>query len=374
MIKETFDKFKAVITGVSDDTTRNLLQNLQKSLEYCVEENAVLREVLRDNYDCRRVSLSNDQKKRLSRKAMGLDKRVLKDVAGVYCPETILGWYHDLIGQKYDSSKSAPEHKRGPKVLSQEYIDQIVKLAKRNPDWGYQRIASTMTYLSMKVSASSVKRVLDDYGIMPDPEQKKKIDWSTFISSHLDSLAATDFFTVEVMTEEALIRYMVLFFIDIKTRKVEIAGIVHNPNGAWMAQIARNQTDIVDGFLLNKKYLIHDRDPLYTEQFDSMLKDCDITVKRTRPYTPVMNSYAESFVKSIKTECINKMIFVSEEQLRYVVKEYIEYYNHERPHRGLGGKYIDPYPQDPNGVIVEHTRLGGLLRSYKRETVLPKAA
>jgi hypothetical protein len=253
MIKDTYNKFKAIIKGVSDDTTKDLLLNLQKSLEYCMEENSVLREVLRDDFHCKKVKLSSQQKKRLSQKAISLDKYALEDVAGIFKPETILGWHRNMVGQKDDSSKSSSENKRGPKPVPQEYVDAILKFAKRNPSWGYKRIASTMEYLGMKVSASTVKRVLDDYGIVPDPEQKKRIDWERFISSYMDSLAATDFFTVEVMTPTALLRYMILFFIDIKTRKVELAGIAHDPDGKWMAQMARNQTDAFDCFLLGKK-------------------------------------------------------------------------------------------------------------------------
>ncbi len=115
MIKETYNKFKAIIKGVSDDTTKDLLLNLQKSLEYCVEENSVLREVLRDDFHCKKVKLSSQQKKRLSQKAISLDKHALEDVAGIFKPETILGWHRNLVGQKYDSSKSSPENKRGPK-------------------------------------------------------------------------------------------------------------------------------------------------------------------------------------------------------------------------------------------------------------------
>jgi transposase InsO family protein len=128
-------------------------------------------------------------------------------------------------------------------------------------------------------------------------------------------------------------------------------------------------------FFWVKKYLIHDRDPpTLTKQFDAIMEGSGIKIKRLPAFMPVMNSFAESFVKSIKTECINKMIVNSEKQLRYIVKEYIEHYNHERPHRGLGGKIIEPYPQDEKGEIVEFNRLGGLLRSYRRVSTLQAAA
>ncbi|OPY89394.1 MAG: Integrase core domain protein [Smithella sp. PtaU1.Bin162] len=159
---------------------------------------------------------------------------------------------------------------------------------------------------------------------------------------------------------------MVLFFIDVGTRKVQIAGIDEAPDGAWMQQMARNQTDAIDGFLLGKRYLIHDRDPLYTAKFDEMMKGSGITPKRLQAYRPTMNSFAESFIKTIKSECLNKLILTSEAQLRYVLKEYIFYYNHCRFHRGLGGRMIEPLPQDEDGDTVEFNYLGGLLRSYRR--------
>lgn len=228
-----------------------------------MEENTVLREVLRDDYHCRKVKLSATQKKRLSQKAISLDKNTLEDVGAFALFHSALSTHKanweaaTAVGMKYDSSKSSPENKRGPKPIPQEYVDSILMFARRNPSWGYKRIASTMVYLGMKVSASTVKRVLDDYGIVPDPEQKKRIDWKRFISSHIDSLSATDFLTVEVMTPTALVRYMVLFFIDIKTRKVELAGMSNAPDGKWMAQMARPFSRLsVAPRLLNKALLL----------------------------------------------------------------------------------------------------------------------
>jgi putative transposase len=149
-------------------------------------------------------------------------------------------------------------------------VAEVLKLARRNPDWGYDRMASCMDYLGFSISESTVKRILLDHGLLPSPDQKDRIEWERFISAHKDVLAATDFFSVELLTEQGLERYMVLFFIDIGTRKVEIAGVTQDPDGEWMAQM------------------------------------------------------------------------------------------------GLGGKMIEPLPQDKDGDIVEFNYLGGLLRSYRR--------
>lgn len=121
-----------------------------------------------------------------------------------------------------------------------------------------------------------------------------------------------------------------------------------------------------DGFLLGKKYLIHDRDSLFNKRFDSVFESIGITIKKLPPFTPQMNARMENFIRAIKTECLDKMIITSETQLRLVVKEYLEYWNHYRPHSGLGGAMVKPYPQDDDGEVVETSFLGGLLHGYRR--------
>ncbi len=214
MIKETFDKFTALIKGVNDDAVKDAFLNFQKSLEYCVEENNVMREVLRDKYKCKKLQLTDEQKKRLSVKAINLNKHILEDVIKIFQPATVLGWHKNLIGKKYDSTGSPNGAKRGPKITPPEVVIEVLKLARRNPEWGYERIADCMEYLGFKISAATVKRILLDYGLTPDPDQKHRVEWERFISSHKNVIAATDFFTVELLTEQGLQRYMVLFFID----------------------------------------------------------------------------------------------------------------------------------------------------------------
>ena len=159
---------------------------------------------------------------------------------------------------------------------------------------------------------------------------------------------------------------------DITTREVWCGGITAESNGDWMAQVARNQTDAFDGRLNKMKYLIHDNDPLFKGRFDQFIDGAGCKIKRLPPRSPELNGYVESFIKTIKNECLNHFILTSVEQLRYVIDEYLEYYNHERPHSGLGGAMIKPWPQDEDGEVVMFTRLGGFLKSYRR--VRKKAA
>jgi len=140
------------------------------------------------------------------------------------------------------------------------------------------------------------------------------------------SIAATDFFSVEVITRSGLIRYFVLFVIDLKTRRVEIAGILSRPNGEWMRQIARNLTDYEERFLNGSRHLIHDRDPLFTTSFRAILKSSGVETVKLPAQIPDLNAYAERFARSIKSECLAQIIPLGERHLRHAVKEYTEHY------------------------------------------------
>jgi putative transposase len=184
--------------------------------------------------------------------------------------------------------------------------------------------------------------------------------------AHWGAIAATDFFTIEVVTWRGLVRYFVLFVIDLKTRRVEIAGIVTSPSGSWMHQIARNWTDSEDGFLLRSRYLIHDRDPLFTRVFRETLEHSGVHPVRLPSRSPNLNAYAERFVRSIKSECLAQVIPIGEAQLRRAVREYVAHYHGERNHQGISNRIIDSDGSSGSGPVECRERLGGLLRFYHR--------
>jgi transposase InsO family protein len=195
------------------------------------------------------------------------------------------------------------------------------------------------------------------------------MSWATFLKSHWESIAACDFLTVESWGLKGLTRYLIFFVIDLATRKVEIAGIHADPCETQMLQYARNLTDAQDGFLKGKRILIHDRDPLFTKRFQETLKAAGVRPLKLPKQSPNLNSVAESFVRNIKRECLSKMIFFSERQIRYAVSHYVEHYLTERPHRGLGNCRITE-PEEPpisEGPVLCRERLGGLLKSYYRK-------
>jgi putative transposase len=182
------------------------------------------------------------------------------------------------------------------------------------------------------------------------------------------SISATDFYSVEVLTRVGLVRYFVLFVIDLKTRRVEIAGIVQQPNGEWMKQIARNLTDYDSGFLNGARYLIHDRDPLFTQRFREVLKPSGVRTLKLPARSPDLNAYAERFVLSVKSECLANIVPLGERHLRKAVKEYTEHYHLERNHQGLGNELIEKAIgcPDRDGAVECRERLGGILNYYHR--------
>ena len=245
-------------------------------------------------------------------------------------------------------------------------LDTIVRMARENPRWGYTRIRGAVWNLGHDVSRTTVANVLERHGI--DPAPSRKTTWRQFLCAHWDVIAATDFFAVEVFGPAGLVRYHVLFVIELATRKVQIAGIISQPHGAWMEQVARNLTDALDGFLLGKRYLILDRDPLFTANFRKILRASGTKPLRLPARSPNLNAWAERFVLSIRRECLNHVILFGEYQLRRVVNEFVAHYQSERNHQGLDNRLIDGRAANDDGSssIQCRKRLGGMLRYYHR--------
>jgi putative transposase len=294
-----------------------------------------------------------------------LGRRLLAEVATIVTPETLMAWHRKLVAQKYDGSG-----KRGPgrpRTLG-EIETLVVRMAEENRDWGYRRIQGALSNLGHELARSTIAEMLKRHGMEPAPERIRKTTWKEFLTRHWELIVAADFFTVEVWTRRGLQRFIVLFFIELSTRKVQIAGIAAGANGLWMSQIGRNLTDAVDGVVKGKRYLIHDRDPLYTADFLSMLADVGVKSVKLPPRSPNLNAYAERFVRSIKESCLERMIFFGENSLRTGIRKFVTHYHRERNHQGLGNRLLMPDERhaDQRRAIQRRERLGGMLNYYYR--------
>ena len=346
----------AYITGTVDQEL--LLRN-----EYLVTENRILRNQLKG-----RLRLSDGERKALAVLGQKLGKQALKGVGQIAKSETILGWHRTLVAQKFDGSQQRQSPGR-PKI-DQELEALIVRIARENRSWGYDRVVGSLANLGLTVSAQTVGNVLKRHGIAPAPERKTTTTWKEFIRTHMDVLVATDFFTAEVWTLGGLVTYYVLFFIHLGSRKVHVAGVTPHPNEAWMVQVARNVIMEEWGFLSPGQYLIHDRDTKFCAAFQQIIDDAGVERVVLPPRSPNLNAYAERWVRSVKEECLSRVMLFGEASLRHVLNEYVDHYHQERNHQGKGNVLLFPRSSpagEHEGTIQCHERLGGLLKYYERE-------
>jgi hypothetical protein len=344
----------AYVTGLVNQEL--LLKN-----EYLAAENRILRAHLPA-----RLRLSDPERSALAEIGKRLGRKVLAQVACVAKPDTILSWYRRLIAQKFDGSK----HRRYPgrPRIEPKLEALIVQMARENSGWGYDRIVGALANLGYDVSDETVGNVLKRHGIPPAPKRSQTTTWKEFIRSHLAVLAGIDFFTVEVLSWRGLVTYYVLFFIQLESRRVSLAGITRNPDQEWMQQMARNATGESWGFLDQRRYVLHDRDTKFCLLFRETLKAGGIKPLQLPARSPNLNAYAERWVRSAKEECLSKLILFSEASLRRALIEFIDHFHAERNHQGKGNALLFP-----SGNIGEHKprnrvrcreRLGGLLKYY----------
>jgi len=335
-----------------------LNERQSKTIDFLIEELEVYREIVGTG----RLPLTDEQRRRLAVKGKAVGRKKLMELPTLVKPDTILGWHRKLVAKKHDHSS-----KRGPgRPRTAVDIRQLIgQMAEENPGWGYTKIVGALSNLGHIVARTTVSDILEEHGLVPAPERGTRTKWRDFLRAHWDVLGATDFFSVEVWTPKGLVTYYVLFFIELSTRRVEIAGITPHPNGAFMAQVARNLVDVDDGFRSDKRYLIHDRDSKYTDQFIRILGDSGIEPIKLPRRSPNLNAFAERFVLTIKTECLDKLILFGERSLRRACSECLRHYHEERNHQGLENTLIAGQP-NAIGSIQCSERLGGLLKHYHR--------
>lgn len=242
----------------------------------------------------------------------------------------------------------------------------VVRFAKENPTWGYDRIQGALKNVGHVVAPNTVKKALKTAGLDPAPDRGKKTPWKTFLKAHAASIAATDFFTTEVWTACGLVTHYTLFAIQHATRAVEIVATTPNPNALFMSQVAKLLTDPVDGFLRAKKFLLMDRDSIFSEAFRAALKSEGVRAVRSPPSSPNCNALAERFVGSVRRELTDRMIFVGVASLDHALREFSAHYNAERNHQGVGNELIAPRSPvgSVHGRLERRERLGGLLSFY----------
>ena len=279
-------------------------------------------------------------------------------------PATLLRWHRELVARRW----TYPRTGRDRRGLDEEIVALVVRLAKENPRWGYLRIVGECRTLGVQVSATSVRRILRRHRIGPAPRRSGPT-WTEFVRTQAAGLLAVDFFTVETV---GLTRLYVLFVVEVQRRWVHLVGITAYPTGAWLTQHARNLIMNLDERGDRFRFLIRDRDAKFTAAFDAVFTTAGIEVVKIPPRAPRANAYAERWVGTVRSECLNWTLTFNDAQLRRVLTEYVRHYNTVRPHRSLD---LQPPRPDCRLKVVEPVTagsvervdvLGGLIHEYRR--------
>jgi len=285
----------------------------------------------------------------------------IRNIISIVTYETFLLWVR-RYKRKKDSEKTK---KRGRPRTPVEIRLLVVKMAKENT-WGYVRILGELKKLNInRLSKSGVKNILKKDNLDPAP-QRSKDTWDSFIKRHVQTLWTCDFFTKQVLTMAGPRMLFVLFFINVRTRKVYVAGATRYPNQEWVNKHTQNILPLLGDNRSGKKLLIRDRDKKFSGEFDELFKSNGFTVQKTPFMSPNMNAYAESWIGTIKKECLNHFVVFGERHLRYLIGEYVAHYNTTRPHSSMGNRPLESRLNKDNGEIKCQSKLGGIIKNYYR--------
>jgi len=278
----------------------------------------------------------------------------------IVTPATILSWHRRLVARRWSYPRKGP----GRPPLPTETVELALRLARENPRWGCMRIVGELNKLGVAISATSVRNVLRNHGLRPAPRRNGPT-WEQFIRAQAAGILATDFFSVDGVLGG---RLCVLFVIEVESRVVHVLGVTRHPVEAWVTQVARNFTADLEEAGRQMRFLVRDRDTKFTRRFDAVFSAIGIETLKTPVRSPRANAYAERFVRTARSECLDFVLIVGRRQLERVVSDFVSHYNAARPHRGLDlatPTARAPEHAAPGATLLRSDILGGLIHEYE---------
>ena len=282
-------------------------------------------------------------------------------------PATLLRWHRELVARRW----TYPHRRPGRPATAVEVRELVVRLARENPAWGYRRIQGELVGLGIKLAASTVWTILKEAGIEPSPRRQES-SWAEFLRAQAASILECDFLTVDTLF---LKRFYILFFMELSTRRVHLAGITTNPDGRWATQQARNLLIKLDDEDVRPRFLVRDRDSKFTRDFDEVFRCEGIRVIKKPVRAPKARAHAERWVGSVRRECLDRLLILGRRHLQHTLTAYVAHYNEHRPHRALeqhppAGEDSPREEKPSRGVtdldqIRRRDLLGGLIHEYQ---------
>ena len=300
----------------------------------------------------------------------------LRDVIRIFEPGTVLRWQsfprtigdRELVRKKWTypnkNKGGRPSISKETEGLPEGHRDGVIlRLARENSRLGYGKIVGELLKLGFQVSLTTVRNVLDRYGIQPASVRNGSIGWRHLMTHYKEQILACDFFTVETVFLQTI---YVLFFIELGSRRVHFAGITSNPNQVWITQQARQLVWELSDREKPLRFLIHDNDSSFCPAFDAVFRSEGLHVINSPVRAPNANAFSERWVRTVREECLDLILIMNAAHLRRVVIEFVVYYNTARPHQGIDQQTPIPQARPASGTIQCRNVLGGIIHDYYR--------